>query len=111
MHCSRHLPPQVAASAAARSQAPINTILVNSKSRQTGSWLWQVPWLVQMAKNALAEGKCVVIGLQSTGEARTADVVSEKGEELDDFVSGPRVRVLAGMMLVCTICCHCYPPV
>lgn len=52
----------------------------------------QVPWLVQMAKEALAEGKCVVIGLQSTGEARTADVVSEKGEELDDFVSGPRVR-------------------
>ena len=51
----------------------------------------QVPWLVQMAKQALAEGKCVVIGLQSTGEARTADVVSERGEELDDFVSGPRV--------------------
>ena len=51
----------------------------------------QVPWLVHMAKQALAEGKCVVIGLQSTGEARTADVVSERGEELDDFVSGPRV--------------------
>lgn len=45
-----------------------------------------------MAKTALMEGKCVVIGLQSTGEARTADAVAERGEELDDFVSGPKVR-------------------
>lgn len=44
-----------------------------------------------MAEQALVEGKCCVIGLQSTGEARTQDVVAEKGEELDDFVSGPRV--------------------
>ncbi len=51
----------------------------------------QVPGLVRMAKQALAEGKCVVIGLQSTGEARTADVIAERGEELDDFVSGPKV--------------------
>ena len=41
-----------------------------------------------MARAALASGKCAVIGLQSTGEARTADVVAEKGEQLDDFVSG-----------------------
>ncbi len=47
---------------------------------------------MRMTKAALDEGKCVVIGLQSTGEARTADVVAERGEELDDFVSGPRVR-------------------
>ena len=33
----------------------------------------------------------MVIGLQSTGEARTADVVAERGELLDDYVSGPRV--------------------
>ena len=46
---------------------------------------------MRMAKQALAEGKCVVIGLQSTGEARTADVIAERGEELDDFVSGPKV--------------------
>ena len=51
----------------------------------------QVPGLVRMAKQALAEGKCVVIGLQSTGEARTVDVIAERGEELDDFVSGPKV--------------------
>lgn len=46
---------------------------------------------MRIAKEALAEGKCVVIGLQSTGEARTADVIAERGEELDDFVSGPKV--------------------
>ena len=44
-----------------------------------------------MSRAALEEGKCVVIGLQSTGEARTADVVAERGEILDDYVSGPRV--------------------
>lgn len=51
----------------------------------------QVPNLVRMANQALSEEKCCVIGLQSTGEARTQDVIAEKGEELDDFVSGPRV--------------------
>jgi hypothetical protein len=42
---------------------------------------------------ALEAGKCVVIGLQSTGEARTLDVVAERAVdgELDDFVSGPKV--------------------
>lgn len=35
----------------------------------------------------------MVIGLQSTGEARTIDVVNERGidGELDDFISGPKV--------------------
>ena len=54
----------------------------------------QVPALVRTAKKAIEDGKCVVIGLQSTGEARTQDVVAERGEELDDFVSGPRVSTL-----------------
>ena len=31
-------------------------------------------------------GKCVVIGLQSTGEARTIEAI-EREEELTDFVS------------------------
>jgi len=35
---------------------------------------------------ALKDGKCVVIGLQSTGEARTAEQKEREGE-LDDFVS------------------------
>ena len=76
----------------------------------------QVPAVVRMAKAAVSSGKCVVIGLQSTGEARTAEAVQrskaersrqrqqqqqegqeagqggeeKEGEddELDDFVSG-----------------------
>ncbi|KAL0035121.1 hypothetical protein WJX79_001613 [Trebouxia sp. C0005] len=54
----------------------------------------KIPCLVRMSKAALQEGKCVVIGLQSTGEARTADVVAERGELLDDYVSGPRELLL-----------------
>eukprot|EP00850_Spirogloea_muscicola_P007218 SM000036S13262 [mRNA] locus=s36:226900:240784:+ [translate_table: standard] len=49
---------------------------------------------VEMAKAALMEGKCAVIGLQSTGEARMEDAVSKYGAELDDFVSGPRELLL-----------------
>ena len=51
----------------------------------------QVPALVEISKQALQDGQCVVIGLQTTGEARTAELVSEQGTELDDFVSGPKV--------------------
>lgn len=51
-----------------------------------------MPCLVRMSQQALEDGKCIVIGLQSTGEARTADVIAERGEELDEFVSGPKVR-------------------
>eukprot|EP00887_Chlorella_sp_A99_P005244 scaffold1.g5244.t1 len=53
--------------------------------------------VVRMTQAAIAAGKCVVIGLQSTGAARTADVVAEQGEALEDFVpvhtlvhAGPR---------------------
>ena len=44
----------------------------------------KVPELVEIAKQALAEGKCVVIGLQSTGEARLHEAM-RAGESLDDF--------------------------
>lgn len=37
----------------------------------------KVPATVRLAKKALAEGKCVVIGLQSTGEARTEEAVTK----------------------------------
>lgn len=37
----------------------------------------QIPALVRMARDAVDTGRCVVIGLQSTGDARTADVVAE----------------------------------
>jgi len=39
---------------------------------------------VELAKTALAENKCVVIGLQSTGESRLNDAVSSE-EDLDEF--------------------------
>lgn len=54
----------------------------------------KVPATVRLAKKALAEGKCVVIGLQSTGEARTEEAVTKYGLELDDFISGPRELLL-----------------
>lgn len=84
----------------------------------------KVPATVRLAKQALVDGKCVVIGLQSTGEARTEEAVTKyvcisimysfpykqiffcisvfslnyfffvKGSELDDFVSGPRELLL-----------------
>jgi hypothetical protein len=37
----------------------------------------KVPAVARLAKEALAENKCVVIGLQSTGEARTEEAVTK----------------------------------
>ncbi|GER33848.1 RING/FYVE/PHD zinc finger superfamily protein [Striga asiatica] len=54
----------------------------------------KVPAVIRLSKEALVENKCVVIGLQSTGEARTEEAVSKYGVELDDFVSGPRELLL-----------------
>ncbi|KAK4398778.1 protein FORGETTER 1 [Sesamum angolense] len=54
----------------------------------------KVPAVVRLSKQALVEDKCVVIGLQSTGEARTEEAVTKYGVELDDFVSGPRELLL-----------------
>uniref|UniRef100_A0A162ABW0 PHD-type domain-containing protein n=1 Tax=Daucus carota subsp. sativus TaxID=79200 RepID=A0A162ABW0_DAUCS len=56
----------------------------------------KVPAVVKICHQALAEDKCVVIGLQSTGEARTEDAVAKSvnGIELDDFISGPRELLL-----------------
>lgn len=54
----------------------------------------KVPSTVKLANQALMEDKCVVIGLQSTGEARTEEAVTKYGSELDDFVSGPRELLL-----------------
>ncbi|RDX80927.1 Protein FORGETTER 1, partial [Mucuna pruriens] len=54
----------------------------------------KVPASVRLAKQALVKEKCVVIGLQSTGEARTEEAVTKYGSELDDFVSGPRELLL-----------------
>ncbi|XP_071730329.1 protein FORGETTER 1 isoform X1 [Rutidosis leptorrhynchoides] len=54
----------------------------------------KVPAVVSLAKQALMDNKCVVVGLQSTGEARTEDAVTKYGIELDDFISGPRELLL-----------------
>ncbi|XP_063311626.1 protein strawberry notch homolog 2 isoform X1 [Pelobates fuscus] len=43
--------------------------------------------LVTLAKQELAKDKCMVIGLQSTGEARTREVMDENDGHLDCFVS------------------------
>ncbi|XP_053156110.1 protein strawberry notch homolog 2 isoform X2 [Hemicordylus capensis] len=43
--------------------------------------------LVELAKEELSKDKCVVIGLQSTGEARTREVLDENEGHLDCFVS------------------------
>lgn len=47
----------------------------------------KVRYAVSIAKEALRKNKCVVIGLQSTGEARTLEQLEEMGGELNDFVS------------------------
>eukprot|EP00731_Ephydatia_muelleri_P023466 Em0015g1049a len=47
----------------------------------------KVPEAVKLAKRAIEQGKCVVIGLQSTGEARTLDQLDQGDGELTGFVS------------------------
>jgi len=44
----------------------------------------QVPCVCEVAQAALAENKCVVIGLQTTGEARLNAAV-KSNEDLDEF--------------------------
>ncbi|XP_030583519.1 strawberry notch homolog 2b isoform X2 [Archocentrus centrarchus] len=43
--------------------------------------------LVELAQKELDAGKCIVIGLQSTGESRTREVLDENDGHLDRFVS------------------------
>nr|XP_033812612.1 protein strawberry notch homolog 2 isoform X2 [Geotrypetes seraphini] len=43
--------------------------------------------LVELAKQELTKNKCIVIGLQSTGEARTREVLDENDGHLNCFVS------------------------
>ncbi|XP_050408900.1 protein strawberry notch homolog 1 [Patella vulgata] len=47
----------------------------------------KVNYCVHVSREAVKNGKCVVIGLQSTGEARTLEQLEEQGGELSDFVS------------------------
>lgn len=51
----------------------------------------KVPAVVEEACKALRSGHCVVIGLQSTGEARMQDAVMKEGTcEFDNILSGPK---------------------
>ena len=47
----------------------------------------KVPEVIRLAKRGLADGKCVVIGLQSTGEARTLEQLEQCDGELSGFIS------------------------
>ncbi|XP_076009520.1 strawberry notch homolog 2b isoform X2 [Genypterus blacodes] len=47
----------------------------------------KVRCLVELARKELEAGKCIVIGLQSTGESRTREVLDENDGHLDRFVS------------------------
>ncbi|KAJ7378733.1 Protein strawberry notch 1 [Desmophyllum pertusum] len=47
----------------------------------------KVSRVVSISKDAISDGKCVIVGLQSTGEARTLEQLEESGGELTDFVS------------------------
>ena len=56
----------------------------------------KVPSVVQLAREARAEGKCVVIGLQTTGEARMAEALKEAGEEGLEEARGGRAEAALG---------------
>ena len=47
----------------------------------------KVKYAVNLSREALKDEKSVVIGLQSTGEAKTLEQLEENGGELNDFVS------------------------
>ncbi|XP_047192548.1 protein strawberry notch homolog 2 isoform X4 [Scophthalmus maximus] len=47
----------------------------------------KVRCLVELAQKELQAGKCIVVGLQSTGESRTREVLDENDGHLDRFVS------------------------
>ena len=42
---------------------------------------------VDIAKESVRSGKCIIFGLQSTGEARTLDQLDDMGGDLNDFIS------------------------
>uniref|UniRef100_A0A8C2ZWY0 Protein strawberry notch homolog 1 n=1 Tax=Cyclopterus lumpus TaxID=8103 RepID=A0A8C2ZWY0_CYCLU len=60
--------------------------------------------VVQLAREEVANGKCVVIGLQSTGEARTLEALEEGGGELNDFVSTAKYALTnADFLKLCNV--------
>tara|TARA_B100000513_G_scaffold111919_1_gene48791 strand:+ start:1317 stop:6272 length:4956 start_codon:yes stop_codon:yes gene_type:complete len=59
----------------------------------------KVPHVVRLTQAALAANKCVIVGLQTTGESRLNDAV-KGGEDLEEF---------AGMKEVCKFLIHKFP--
>lgn len=57
----------------------------------------KVDTCVQLSRDAIKEKKCVVIGLQSTGESATLETLEEMGGELNEFVSTAKT-VLYGLI-------------
>lgn len=58
---------------------------------------------VRLARDAVKTNRCVVIGLQSTGEARTLEQLDREDGELSDFVStakGKMKRSLYRLILI-----------
>ncbi|ACO64342.1 predicted protein [Micromonas commoda] len=54
----------------------------------------KVPSVVEQCRRALREGKCAVIGLQTTGEAAEASLEMSPGMRVDAFVSTTREMLL-----------------
>lgn len=53
---------------------------------------------MRLARDAVKTNRCVVIGLQSTGEARTLEQLEKDDGELSDFVSTAKGLKTAGFM-------------
>lgn len=59
---------------------------------------------MRLARDAVKTNRCVVIGLQSTGEARTLEQLEKDDGELSDFVSTAK-----GLLNCCWIHSKTYP--
>ena len=55
----------------------------------------KVPACVEITQKALEQGKCVVIGLQSTGESQTNEALEEGDGDLEEFVSTPKQLLIS----------------
>ena len=61
----------------------------------------KVPEITKIAKEALLSGMCVVIGLQSTGEAATQQAMSRMAtDEMTDLISAPRLALTKCVQLM-----------
>ena len=58
---------------------------------------------VALVREAVKHGKCVVIGLQSTGESGTVDQLEKNNGELDEFVSTARCGVVVIIIVSSTL--------